>query len=99
MYTGYARFWPDRVRYMGTAAGARRRWQSCIFLGFPGSGRFLLMERGIVSVGLDTPSIDYGQSTDFAVHRYLYENNVLGFENVTNLDQLPHGVVLSLLCP
>lgn len=90
MYTGYARFWPDRVRYMGTAA---RGPEAVAELHFPGfslaAARFLLMERGIVSVGLDTPSIDYGQSTDFAVHRYLYENNVLGFENVTNLDQLP----------
>lgn len=40
-------------------------------------------------MGLDTASIDYGQSTDFIVHRLLYEQNILGFENVANLDALP----------
>jgi len=88
--TGYAQFWPDRVRYMGTAA---RGPEAVAELHFPGfsleAARFLHSERGIVSVGLDTPSIDYGQSRDFAVHRYLYSHNVIGFENVANLNTLP----------
>lgn len=50
---------------------------------------YLANERDITAVGLDTASIDYGQSTDFIVHRLLYEQNILGFENVANLDALP----------
>lgn len=90
MNTGYAQFWPDKVRYMGTEA---RGPEGVAKLHFPGfsleAARFLHLERGIASVGLDTPSIDYGQSKDFAVHRYLYQQNIIGFENVTNLNSLP----------
>ncbi|RYY93552.1 MAG: cyclase family protein, partial [Chitinophagaceae bacterium] len=39
--------------------------------------------------GLDTPSLDYGQSTDFRTHRLLLGQNIPGFENVANLDSLP----------
>jgi kynurenine formamidase len=40
-------------------------------------------------VGLDTASIDYGQSTLFESHCILFEKNIPAFENVTALDQLP----------
>jgi kynurenine formamidase len=88
--TGSARFWPDRIKYMGTderGAGAVAK------LHFPGirpdTARFLAEERAIGAVGLDTPSIDYGQSKDFMTHRILSERDIPGFENVANLDGLP----------
>ncbi len=88
--TGYARFWPDRVKYMGTDA---RGLEGVANLHFPGfsleAATYLFEVRGITSVGLDTPSIDYGQSKDFIVHRYLYKRNVIGFENVANLNLMP----------
>ncbi|MDP5064114.1 MAG: cyclase family protein [Haliea sp.] len=88
--TGYAQFWPDRLRYLGTDA---RGDEGVANLRFPGFSleavTYLLEKRGISAVGLDTPSIDYGQSKDFIVHRYLYSHNVLGFENVANLNALP----------
>jgi kynurenine formamidase len=40
-------------------------------------------------LGIDTASTDYGQSTDFVVHRLAAARNVPGLENLTNLDQLP----------
>jgi kynurenine formamidase len=40
-------------------------------------------------VGIDTASIDYGQSTRFESHITLFEKNVPAFENVANLDRLP----------
>ena len=40
-------------------------------------------------MGLDTASIDYGQSRDFASHRVLGRYEVPIFENVANLDGLP----------
>ena len=88
--TGSAQFWPDRIKYMGTderGAGAVAK------LHFPGirpdTARFLAEEREIRAVGLDTPSIDYGQSKDFMTHRILFERDIPGFENVANLDGLP----------
>lgn len=48
-----------------------------------------MSERSIKAVGLDTPSIDYGQSKLFESHRALFERNVPAFENLANLDQLP----------
>ena len=38
---------------------------------------------------LDTPSIDYGQSTDFIVHRIAAAQNVVGLENLRGLGGLP----------
>jgi kynurenine formamidase len=88
--TGSARFWPDRVKYMGTderGAGAVAK------LHFPGihpdTARFLAEERAIGAVGLDTPSLDHGQSKDFLTHRVLGERDIPGFENVANLEGLP----------
>jgi kynurenine formamidase len=46
-------------------------------------------ERKIKAVGLDVASVDYGQSKDFKTHQILYEQNIPGFENVANLEQLP----------
>ena len=40
-------------------------------------------------LGVDTASIDYGQSDDFIVHRIAAERNVIGLENLTSLDALP----------
>ena len=48
-----------------------------------------MSERTIKAVGLDTASIDYGQSTLFESHRILFEKNIPAFENVGALDLLP----------
>ena len=48
-----------------------------------------MKERKVKAVGLDTPSLDYGQSTDFRTHQVLMGNNVPGFENLAALDKLP----------
>jgi kynurenine formamidase len=49
-------------------------------------------------VVLDTPSIDFGQSTLFESHRILFAANIPAFENLANLDQLPPtgAVVIAL---
>ena len=39
--------------------------------------------------GVDTASIDYGQSTMYETHRILYERDVPAFENLASLDRLP----------
>ncbi len=88
--TGFGEFWPDRSRYMGTA---ERGEQAVAKLHFPGlhpaAAGWLVDERAIRAVGLDTPSIDRGTSVDFESHVTLFRNNVPAFENVAHLDRLP----------
>jgi kynurenine formamidase len=55
----------------------------------PDAARWLIANRRIRAVGIDTASIDYGQSTLFESHRLLYERNVPAFENLAALDRLP----------
>ncbi|NOX63949.1 MAG: twin-arginine translocation signal domain-containing protein [Chloroflexi bacterium] len=50
---------------------------------------FLLEERDIVGIAVDTLSLDYGPSTDFATHYAWLPQNRWGMENVANLGQLP----------
>ena len=88
--TGYGKFWPDRVQYMGTAKLGPEGVAELHFPGIaPELATWLVENRNIKAAGLDTPSIDYGQSTLFESHRILYEKNILGLENLANLDQLP----------
>ena len=86
--TGWGARWPDRKQYFGDdTPGATDK------LHFPSYGeeaaRLLVAERHGAALGIDTASIDYGQSTDFIVHRVAMAQNVPGFENVANLDRLP----------
>ncbi len=97
--TGYGRFWPDPVRYMGTD---RRGAEGVRALRFPGlhpdAAEWLVTSRGIKAVGIDTPSIDHGQSKGFETHRILAARDVPIFENVANLDRMPEtGAVIVAL--
>jgi kynurenine formamidase len=88
--TGYGQYYPDAKNYFGTdmkGAGA------IPLLHFPGidpaAAEWLATQRKVKAVGLDTPSIDYGQSKDFKTHQVLLGKNIPAFENVANLDKLP----------
>jgi len=90
--TGFGGFWPDRARYLGTDARGPEAVPDLHFPGLdPDAATWLVNERSIHAFGLDTASIDYGQSTLFESHEILYTANIPGFENVANLDQLPPG--------
>ena len=90
LHTGYGRFWPDARKYLGTV---EKGPEAVAKLHFPGVHRetahWLVTERAIKAVGLDTASVDYGQSKLFETHRILFEKDVPAFENVAALDQLP----------
>jgi kynurenine formamidase len=88
--TGYGKYWPDRKRYMGTDERGAEAVPKLHFPGLnPDAARWLTTNRSIKAIGLDTPSIDYGQSTLFESHRALFDKNIPAFENLANLDQLP----------
>lgn len=90
LYTGFGRHWPERTPYMGTELRGTAGVAELHFPGLhPDAARWLIRERSIHAVGLDTPSIDHGPSLEFLSHRALFEANVPAFENVANLDRLP----------
>ena len=88
--TDYSKRWPDAARYLGTAERGAGAVANLHFPGIhPDTARWLVANRKVKAVGIDTASIDYGQSTLYETHRAFYERNVPGFENLTNLDRLP----------
>ena len=88
--TGFGKFYPDRKKYLGTEERGAEAVAKLHFPGLdPAAARWIVASRSIKAIGLDTASIDYGQSTLFESHRALFEKNVPAFENVANLDQLP----------
>jgi kynurenine formamidase len=88
--TGFSKFYPDKIKYLGTD---QRGPEAIAQLHFPGlapaAAKWLVTERKIHSIGIDTPSIDYGQSQYFESHVTLLEQNIPAFENLANLEQLP----------
>ena len=98
--TGYDSFWPDREMYMGTALRGQEGVDALHFPGLSkGAAELLANERNIAAVGLDTPSLDYGQSKDFIAHRILLAKNIPGFENVANLGRLPAKGAMVIALP
>ena len=87
--TGFSRRWPDAERYLGTAERGAGAVPKLHFPGLHPEAAKWLVTKGVKAVGLDTASIDYGQSTLFESHRILYEANIPAFENLTALDRLP----------
>ena len=88
--TGFGRHYPDRKKYLGTDERGPAAVAKLHFPGLhPDAARWLMTNRSIKAIGLDTASIDFGQSTKFESHQILFERNVPAFENVANLDKLP----------
>jgi len=87
--TGWGRRWPDRGQYLGTGRTGPEGAAELHFPGIDSAAAALLVERSIGAVGIDTPSIDHGQSRTFPTHQVLFGANIAAFENVANLDQLP----------
>ena len=88
--TGWGARYGDRASYLGTDLTGPDAVPELHFPGLdPEAAQWLVDNRDIVALGLDTPSLDYGQSADFRAHVILNSDNVAGIENVANLDQLP----------
>ncbi|HEV8204374.1 MAG TPA: cyclase family protein [Pyrinomonadaceae bacterium] len=88
--TGFGKYYPDAKSYLGTDERGAAAVAKLHFPGLdPAAARWLTENRSIKAIGLDTASIDHGQSSLFESHRILFEHNIPAFENVANLDQLP----------
>jgi kynurenine formamidase len=88
--TGVGSNWRDKKEYLGTDQKGPDAVKDLHFPGLgPDTAKWLVENRKINAVGIDTASIDFGQSTLFESHVALMTNNIPAFENVANLDKLP----------
>ena len=99
LQTGFGQYWPDRLKYLGTD---QRGPAGVAALHFPGlhpeAAAWLMKNRKLNAIGIDTASIDFGQSKTFDSHVTLMGQNVPAFENVANLDQVPsEGALVTAL--
>jgi kynurenine formamidase len=98
--TGFSRSWPDAAKYLGTAERGEKAVANLHFPGLhPEAAKWIVANRPIKAIGIDTASIDYGQSTLYESHRVLYDRNIPAFENLTNLDRLPSRGALIIALP
>ncbi len=98
VHTGWGRYWNNRTEYLGS-----EKLDDASDLHFPGIGQdaaeFLVRERQVAMVGIDTASLDYGPTRDFIAHQVLNGADIPGLENVANLEQLPEKGFLILALP
>lgn len=72
-------------------------------LNFPGFSAdatdWLIAKRDVVGIGVDTMSLDPGNSADFAVHVGFLGSGRYGIENLANLDHIPAKGALGFVGP
>lgn len=85
LFSGWDRLLPFPDRYIGL--------DDADVAHFPGwhpeAAEFLVTERQIVGVGVDTLSLDFGASADFASHVIFLSAGRYGVENLANLARIP----------
>ena len=85
MNSGWARHVGDKAKYVGKDAGG--------VMHFPGIGpdaaAWLIKQRKVVGLAVDTLSLDHGASKDFKTHVTWLSSGRWGLENVANLDRVP----------
>ena len=91
MYTGIGtKFYPQKKDVLGTEKSGDEALPELNFPGYsPEAVEFLVKNREIIGIAIDTPSIDYGKSKDFLAHRILMAADKLALENIARLDELP----------
>ncbi|WP_337845217.1 cyclase family protein [Thermus sp.] len=93
MHSGWEARWQDPKAFLNQDASGVLH-----FPGFsPEAVAFLVEEREIVGVGVDTLSLDFGPSKDFKAHLTLLGAGKYGLENLANLAQVPPAGALILV--
>ncbi|MFB2920824.1 cyclase family protein [Aerosakkonema funiforme] len=85
LYTGWQEKWLDKNAFFNQDSEGN--------LHFPAFARettqFLIAERQIAGVGIDTHGVDCAQDPTFATNRLVLAQSGIVLENLTNLDRLP----------
>jgi kynurenine formamidase len=90
IHTGFSRHWNDRKKYLGTDQVGPQAVADLHFPGLaPDAAKWLAEHRLVKAIGIDTASIDFGQSERFQSHVTLFQHNIPVFENVADLHRLP----------
>lgn len=85
MHSGWGRHVGDAARFTGKDAAGTFH-----FPGFaPEAAEWLLKERRVQGIAVDTLSLDHGPSKDFKTHYLWLPSGRWGLENVANLDRVP----------
>jgi kynurenine formamidase len=92
--TGWATRWPDVQKYRNQDATGKMH-----FPGFSTEAAKLLTERKVSGLGCDTLSIDYGASSDFAVHHLSLGAGLYHLENLADLSELPETGAFLIVAP
>jgi len=88
--TGWGKFYPNRKQYLGTDSRGEPAIAELHFPGLdPAAASWIVNNRKIFILGIDTASIDRGQSRLFEVHQILFKAGICALENVANMDKLP----------
>ena len=84
MLSGWGDHVGDAAKYTGATGGVFH------FPGFASeAAEWLIKERSVLGLAVDTLSLDHGPSKDFRVHRAWLPSGRWGLENVANLDKVP----------
>ncbi len=85
LHSGWARHVADPAKFAGKDNSG--------VLHFPGfsleAAQWLMQERNVLGLGVDTLSLDHGPSKDFKVHYAWLPSGRWGLENIANLDKVP----------
>jgi kynurenine formamidase len=85
LYTGWQAKWNDERAFLNPDQGG-----VCHFPGFgQAAAQFLLEERSIAGIGIDTHGVDPGQDESFAVNKMVLQQQLIVLENLANLHLLP----------
>ncbi len=86
-YTGWGKYWGNKKNYLGND-----KFGDTKDLHFPGISKEAaqyLVNKKVKAVGLDTASLDTGNSSEFWAHRIILGANIYGIENIANLQSVP----------
>jgi kynurenine formamidase len=85
MDSGWDRRAADPLSFLNTDAAGTMHYP-----GFhPDAAAFLVQERDVVGIGVDTLSLDHGPSTDFPTHLTVLPAGKYGVEALANLGSVP----------
>ena len=95
MLTGWEDKWGDPKAFINQDAKGNLH-----FPGFaPATSKWLVSDRRIAGVGIDTHGVDPGLDTSYATNTAMAENHLIAIECMASLDQLPATGATLVLAP
>lgn len=95
MHSGWSKYWNEPKLYLNQDDDG--------VMHFPGFSevavKFLIVERNINGIGVETLSIDCGHSNDFPVHKILFDANKYAIENLADIGKLPTVGATLIIAP